>query len=140
MYIFKENRLDLPIQVHSIKGMADELALVDSGAMENFIDQRTVNRLKLGTKKLDIPVKLHNIDGLTNVAGKITHFLDLIVRRGNKKRAERFFISNLGKDRIILRYPWLRHFNPEINWTEGKLEGPPVHFETPVFAKIGSKG
>lgn len=65
--------------MHSIKGMADELALVDSGAMENFIDQETVKRLKLGTKKLEVPVNLHNIDGTKNKAGKITHFLDLII-------------------------------------------------------------
>jgi hypothetical protein len=29
--------------------MAEEIALVDSGAMENFIDQKLVDKLKLGT-------------------------------------------------------------------------------------------
>jgi len=29
--------------------MAEEIALVDSGAMENFIDRKLVDKLKLGT-------------------------------------------------------------------------------------------
>ena len=139
MYIFRENRLELPIQVHSLKETAEEMALVDSGAMENFIDLRTVNRLRLGTKKLEQSVKLHNIDGSENTAGRITHYLDLIVRRGNMRRAERFFVSNLGKDRIILGYPWLEHFDPEVDWKNAKLLGPMVHLKTPVYAKFTSK-
>jgi hypothetical protein len=31
------------------------------------------------------------------------------------------FVTNLGKDQIILSYPWLKAFNPDINWKEGKL-------------------
>jgi hypothetical protein len=51
------------------------------------------------------PATLQNIDGTQNKAGKITHFLDLVVSRGNKKITECFFVSNLGGDRIILGYP-----------------------------------
>jgi hypothetical protein len=36
--------------------MAEEVALIDSGAMENFINQETVKKLKLGSKKLSEPV------------------------------------------------------------------------------------
>jgi len=32
--------------------MAEETILLDTGAMENFIDQTTVAKLRLGTKKL----------------------------------------------------------------------------------------
>jgi len=32
------NKLELPISIHSAKGMMEESALVNSGAMENFID------------------------------------------------------------------------------------------------------
>jgi hypothetical protein len=38
MYIFRsDNRLKVPITLHSLKGMAEEVALVDSGTTENFI-------------------------------------------------------------------------------------------------------
>jgi len=56
MYIFQGNRLDIPIKFHSFKGMAEEKALVNSGAMENFINHQTVKRLRLGTKKLKHPI------------------------------------------------------------------------------------
>ena len=32
-----------------------------------------------------------------------------------------FFTTNLGQDRIILGYPFLKLFNPNINWTKGNL-------------------
>jgi hypothetical protein len=66
MYLFKGNGLDLSIEVHSFKGMAEEKALVDSGAMENFIDPETIKQLKLGTKKLDRPIPVCNINRINN--------------------------------------------------------------------------
>ena len=68
--------------------MAEEIALVDSGTMENFIDQKLVNKLKLGTRRLEQPIKLQNIDGTFNQTGQITHYLNLLVARGNKKIKE----------------------------------------------------
>jgi len=57
MYIFRnDNRLEFPIKLHPFKGMAEEVTLIDSGTTENFIDQETIKKLKLGTKKLDEPV------------------------------------------------------------------------------------
>ncbi len=110
--------------------MAEEIALVDSGTMENFIDQDTIKKLKLGTKKLETPVGLRNINGTFNKSGQITHYLDLLVSHGNKKSTERFYVTNLRSDRMILRYPWLRTFNPDINWPSCKLIGPLVKIET----------
>jgi len=51
MYIFdKSNKLELPITIHMFKGTAEELVLVNSRAMENFVNKRLVERLKLGSK------------------------------------------------------------------------------------------
>jgi len=44
----------------------------------------------------------------------------------------KFFITNLGKEQAILGYPWLEEFNPEINWTNGKLLGTRVTLKTPA--------
>jgi len=39
VYIFdKSNKLELSVTIHMFKEMAEELVLVDSGAIENFID------------------------------------------------------------------------------------------------------
>jgi len=75
MYIFRsDNRLEVPITLHLFKGMAEEVALVDSGATENFIDQETVKKLKLGSKKLSELVQLRNIDRTYNQSGSVTHY------------------------------------------------------------------
>jgi len=42
----------------------------------------------------------------------------------------RFYVSNLGKDRFILGYPWFRKFNPDVDWENAKLRGPQVKVET----------
>jgi len=52
------------------------------------------------------------------------------VKQGNKKERLQFYVSNLGKDRFILGYPWFRKFNPDIDWENAKLRGPQVKVET----------
>jgi len=34
-----------------------------------------------------------------------------------------FFITNLGKEGIIIKWPWFEEFNPTINWQHGKVFG-----------------
>ncbi|ESK86044.1 hypothetical protein Moror_9396 [Moniliophthora roreri MCA 2997] len=38
---------------------------------------------------------------------------------------EDLMVSGLGGEQIILRMPWLQHYNPQIDWTNGKIEIPP---------------
>ena len=37
----------------------------------------------------------------------------------------KFLIVDLGRDRIILGYPWFREFNPDIDWPTKFVKGPP---------------
>jgi hypothetical protein len=46
--------------------MAEEMGLLDIGAMESFIDHKTVVRLWLGTQKLAVPRPVYNVDGSAN--------------------------------------------------------------------------
>ena len=43
-----------------------------------------------------------------------------------------FFITNLGRDHIVLGYPFLKLFNPNINWTKGNLTWTSMVSITPV--------
>jgi hypothetical protein len=79
LFIFQGNRWEIPVQYHSFNGTQEHLALVDSGAMENFMDQATVRKLKLGTKKLKYQIPVRNINGTNNKAGHITDYIDLII-------------------------------------------------------------
>jgi len=69
----------MPFNLYTFKGKVEERALVDSGAMANFIDYKTVARLRLGTQKLDNIRMVKNIDGTLNRSGSITHCCDLLV-------------------------------------------------------------
>jgi hypothetical protein len=135
IYLMMAKKLEIPITLKIFKGTTTEEALLDSRATENFIDQSTVDRLKLGTKAMDKPVLVRNIDGTTNKTGKITWYIDLLVMKGNKKIIHQFFVIGLGGDRIILGYPWLESFNPDVDWLAKKILGPTVKLKTLLYGK-----
>jgi len=72
-----------------------------------------------------------------NRHGTITHACDLMVKQGNKKVQQCFYVSNLGKDRFILGYPWFRAFNPDINWANAELRGPGIKIENNLTQSNG---
>jgi len=69
----------MPFDLYTFKGKVEECALVDSGATANFIDYKTVTRLRLGMQKLNNIQMVKNIDGTLNCSGNITHCCDLLV-------------------------------------------------------------
>ena len=41
-----------------------------------------------------------------------------------------FYVANLGRDRLILGYPWFQKFNPRFNWKTNTLEREEVEIDT----------
>ena len=105
-------------------GTAAETALIDSGATENFLNHNTAKRLGITPKELPIPRIMNNVDGTTNQMGLIRHFYNFCLKMGEQETIQRFYIGGIGTDRFILGFPWLQEFNPPINWTTRKVEGP----------------
>jgi len=101
--------------------MTEEQILVDTGATENFIDKTTVEKLRLGTKRIPYARAVYNVDGTLNRSGSITEACDLLVTQGNKKERTQFFVTNIGRDRMLFGYPWCKKFKPDINWDENKI-------------------
>jgi predicted aspartyl protease len=130
MYITRRKALNIPIFFTNKDGMVASKALVDSGATENFMDKRAVKRLGVGRIRLGQTKKVRNVDGTMNQAGEIMHFCVLKTKLGQKEKAQKFYITDLGKDCIILGFPWLEEYNPWINWKEGMVEGQPLHITT----------
>jgi Reverse transcriptase (RNA-dependent DNA polymerase) len=130
MYISRRKALQLPLDVVTYQGRQEDIALVDSGATNNFIDARTVKKLNLGTQKVPQPIELYNVDGTHNQDGKVEQSVHLYIDNGEQRVRTQFFVTNLGKDCIILGYPWFEAFNPKINWKEGKLLGPRIKLKT----------
>ena len=95
------------------------LGLLDSGAGGEFIDQNYAKKAGFEIKKLDKPLQALNIDGTKNKRGMITSFVELNAEINKKQMNLRLLVTGLGKQKIILSFPWLHEYNPEINWKMG---------------------
>ena len=120
----ESNSLSIPISIKCTKDnqTVETLALIDSGAGGKFIDQNYAKTIGLKTQLLEKPITARNVDGTENKHGRITHFalVDLIIH-GRTTRT-RLLISRLGKQKVILGFPWLNEQNPNINWKTGNFE------------------
>ena len=99
-----------------------EEGFVDSGAGGKFIDQNFVRAKRLETEPLINPIKVYNVDGTPNKRGTIRRYIDLNIEVHGQVRKERLLVTGLGKQKIILGFPWLRETNPIIDWEKGTLE------------------
>src|SRR5260370_10682032 len=102
--------------VHSITKRAEAIALLDSGATENFMNLSYAKWLKLPIKQLPKPRKLFNVDGSENRSGELQYYTVLNVRTGSTTTALQFFLSDLGDHKAILGYPWFAAVQPKIDW------------------------
>ncbi len=112
----------IPVLFESAHATAEREVLVDSGATDNFISKNLLHRLKIGYLPVETPIKIWNVDGTHNQDGAISHFTDLQVRTRNETKTLRFLITNLGRDEVILGYPWLTAFEPIIHWKDATLD------------------
>jgi hypothetical protein len=114
----------------SQRGRAEERVLIDSGATKNFLGHHMVKQLGIGTRQLLVPRRIFNVDSMENIAGRLTRCCTLHIRKGELSILQMFYITTLGADRTILGYPWLKAFNPHLDWREGKILGPGIQIET----------
>ena len=101
-------------------------ALVDTGATHNFLSSEFAKQYSLQPLPLQHPHIIRNVDGTANKGGEITHYVDLNVTVGNHphhwfrnpKQRQRFYVADLGKDNLILGYPWMAAVKLNLDWSE----------------------
>ena len=130
MYIRRISAVTTKIVFWTLSEQADDRALVDSGATENFIDYETWKQMGVGKRPLAKPLTVYNVDGSENKQGKITDYCMLHIIFQGWQWLQKFYIASLGKDSIILGYPFLYVFQPTINWQKGVLSGGEVSLQT----------
>ena len=96
------------------------------------------------THWLQLPIKcliesrpLFNVNSTENKSGQLHFYTDLQVWTGPQVTNLRFFLSDLGEHKAILRYPWFTVFQPCINWKRGWINTTqlPIIFSTHNAAK-----
>ena len=122
VYITKYRSMKVPVSFRTRYAMADKRILIDSGATDNFIHPKFVKRLRVGMQELERPMKIWNIDGTTNRAGRLTHFVDLLVKTKGQEKKMRFLVTDLGVEDVILGYPWLATFEPQFSWKDATVD------------------
>lgn len=97
------------------------LALVDSGADDNFIDSEFVSQAKIPTELLPEPKKVFALDG--RVLAIVTHRtvpVSLLVS-GNHCELISLYIAPSPSASLVLGLPWFRLHNPHIDWPTQSL-------------------
>ena len=124
----ESNTLSISVAIkNSEKNEIDETpALIDSGAGGIFTDQNYARRMGFQIQKLDKPISARNVDNTENKQGKITSFVELNLTIGGKMRRTRLMITGLGKQKIVLGFPWLNEHNPDIDWKTGRFAWRPI--------------
>ena len=78
--------------------------------------------LQLPIQCLKEPRKLYNIDRSPNRSGELQYFTDLQVQTRTQRSTLCFFLSSLGKNKVILGYSWFTAFQPWIDWKRGWID------------------
>jgi len=103
-------------EVHSVK------ALLNSGAIGNFIDRDFVQMKGINTWSISCPILVYNVDGSPNEAGQISEVVDVVLYYKTYSERMLLAVSSLRRQNIILSYTWLKDHNPEINWQTGEVQ------------------
>ena len=96
-------------------------ALLDTRAGGKFIDQNFIQNQKIKMKNLEHPIEVLNVDGTPNKQGTITKYTQLDLTINGCTQSHNLFVTGLGKQKIILGYPWFKQNNPEIDWEKCTL-------------------
>src|SRR5229473_6965348 len=66
-------------------------------------------------------VVVRNVDNTTNMQGMLKEQVFLAVRIKDHQEVLCFYVSDLGKDEIILGHNWLKQNNPNIDWRDATI-------------------
>ena len=97
-------------------------ALLDSGANTTFINKSIAEWLGLMLEALANPIHVFNVDGSCNLAGDVTHAVNITVDCLGHREELHAEVTNLGKNSLILGYTWLKKHNPSIDWEKGTVK------------------
>ena len=101
----------------------DSHSLVDCGASGfAFIDDTFATKHHLPRHALREPRRLEVIDGRPIDSGDITHVVKIGLDINGHRERISAFVTRLGHYPLVLGIPWLRHYNPAIDWATDTID------------------
>ena len=64
----------------------------------------------------------YNMDGTLNKKGMITSYVKADLKIGEQIKQTHLYVTRLGKQKVILGFPWLQDENPTIDWKSGEIQ------------------
>ena len=135
IYLSIWKSMQLHVFIHLTYKQDEAAALLDSGATENFIQELYTQQLKLPIKCLPYTWLVYNIDRILNKNGHIHSYTYLEMQTGQQRTKLYFFLTDIGKQKLILRYPWFAAMQPNIDWAQGWIEAEQLPLITHALEK-----
>ena len=118
-----EQRTSFPAVLKWGPQQQEVVALIDSGAEENFLDSGFVAQWGIPTIQLKTPMVANALNGqrlanITHVSTPVSLFLS-----GNHHEEMSFYVINSPNSPLVLGHPWLAKHNPHIDWRGMRIVG-----------------
>ena len=115
--------ITLPIKSKTTEGnkTAKTPVLLDTGAGGIFMNKSYAKKHNIEVYKLDTPIIPCNVDRTLNQAGKIMHYTWIWMKFQDITILVQLLITNIGSQDIIFGLPWFEDYDPQINWSTGKI-------------------
>ena len=97
-------------------------ALLDSGAGGLFIDETFAKHNDFTLHELPEPLNVYNMDGTLNKKGTITSYIEADLKIGEQIKQTCLYVTRLGKQKVILGFPWLQDENPTVDLKSGEIQ------------------
>ena len=119
-----ERTLRIPVKILVDNQIIETTTIIDCGVTGSFIDPELIAQAKFPLRKLDRQVKAHNVDGTTNSKGNIVWETNVNLLFPKHRETVKLMVLNLGRKQIILGMPWLKKWNPIIDWVAKRISIP----------------
>ena len=100
-----QNTLYVPLSTVTNSKTIITQVLINCGAGGMFIDQNFAQNFKIHS--LTEPITAQNVDGTINKKETIKSYIELEFKINCRKFREQFYVTSLGKQKIILGFTWL---------------------------------
>ena len=119
-----ERTIRLPIKLATGTQIVETTTLIDCSVTGNFININLLSKANFPLQHLPKPIQAYNVDGTVNVKGTIRWKAHTDILFFQSRENTNLIVLSLGQQQVILEMPWLRKWNPRIDWLSNTVSIP----------------